>query len=242
MLPPDVPPARPISACRRCRKLKIGCNRVKPSCSRCTKAKVDCLYSSVSSSSLPSSASACMQDVHVSAGDHVHISSRGEASEEPVAATTSQTPSNSANTGAAAPSLQKLSLYASSLRPDNGPLSSGNQAGSGRQTAKLTRDRAILSCMRCRKHKVRCDRKIPCGRCIKNKRESQCVYSEAALVPGRIISERHHETLSLIATKFIDSKWNATVRNGTHWNSLLYEVAMHEPRCLLYPFTDNVDR
>ncbi|OAQ70982.1 fungal zn(2)-Cys(6) binuclear cluster domain-containing protein [Pochonia chlamydosporia 170] len=221
MLQTGIPLGRPISACRRCRKFKVGCDRAKPSCSRCTKAKVDCIY--VSPPSSPSAVSTVMRVGHVSntlqnhpvGHDGVYIDEASPSKHTRERAT--QAKPNEA-------SLQNLSLYASSLRLGHDPPSV-DLVGSGKQVGKLTRDRAILSCMRCRRHKVRCDRQIPCGRCIKNKRESQCVYSEtAAPVLGRIISEKHHETLNLIATSFIDSKWAATVRNGAHWNSLLYEV------------------
>lgn len=219
MLKHGVLQGRPISSCRRCRKFKVGCDREKPSCGRCAKAKVECHYPSPPSS--PSDAIVPVDDVDGTLRNHAHGDEGGCVD---VAVSVKQPSSSTVYTRPTEPSLQNLSLFASSLRLANVSPPAADLDGSGKQAAKLTRDRAILSCMRCRRHKVRCDRKIPCSRCIKNKRESQCVYSEAAPPLGRIISEKHHETLNLIATGFIDSKWDATVRNGTHWNSLLYEV------------------
>lgn len=216
---------RPISSCRRCRKFKVGCDRAKPRCSRCAKAKMECHYPSPPSS--PSDASAPAEDADGSLRSRMPGDGyQGECVD--AAASVTQLSGSTVHTGPTEPSLQNLSLYASSLRLGNVSPSAADVDGFGNKGAKLTRDRAILSCMRCRRHKVRCDRKIPCSRCIKNKRESQCVYSEAAPPLGRIISDKHHETLNLIATGFIDSKWDATVRNGTHWNSILYEVSENQ--------------
>lgn len=34
--------------------------------------------------------------------------------------------------------------------------------------------RTPLSCLACRQHKLRCDRRVPCGTCIRYRREAQC--------------------------------------------------------------------
>ncbi|KAF7557379.1 hypothetical protein G7Z17_g738 [Cylindrodendrum hubeiense] len=34
--------------------------------------------------------------------------------------------------------------------------------------------RTPLSCLACRQHKLRCDRRVPCGTCIHYRREAQC--------------------------------------------------------------------
>lgn len=46
------------------------------------------------------------------------------------------------------------------------------------------RRREALSCERCRRLKVRCDRRLPCGHCQRSKRDDQCHYlSKAAQDP-----------------------------------------------------------
>ncbi|KAJ6440718.1 MFS quinate transporter [Purpureocillium lavendulum] len=103
-------------------------------------------------------------------------------------------------------------------------------SGSKPCRVKLKRDRAILSCVRCRKHKVRCDRRIPCGRCIKTRREAQCVYSEPAHAPPKPVVWDGDAALNTIATRFVDATWDAQNRNGTHWNNLLQELKAYLPR------------
>ncbi|OAQ82063.1 C6 transcription factor [Purpureocillium lilacinum] len=95
---------------------------------------------------------------------------------------------------------------------------------------KLKRDRAILSCVRCRKHKVRCDRKVPCGRCIKARREAQCVYTEPVHTAPRPVVWDGDAALNTIATRFVDATWDVQNRNGTHWNNLLQELKEYLPK------------
>ncbi|TQV99623.1 C6 transcription factor [Cordyceps javanica] len=97
-----------------------------------------------------------------------------------------------------------------------------------RQSAK--RDRAILSCIRCRKQKVRCDRRTPCGRCMKNNKKSECVYTEIPVLDASASSEKPYKSLHGIATTFIDHRWDNRFRNVTHWTALLREIRLHLPQ------------
>lgn len=45
--------------------------------------------------------------------------------------------------------------------------------------------RKPLSCLACRNHKLRCDRRVPCGTCTRYNRESQCRLNPAPLPPPR---------------------------------------------------------
>ena len=42
---------------------------------------------------------------------------------------------------------------------------------------KIPRPRPILSCLNCRRKKLKCDRNSPCNQCIKSGRQSQCTFS-----------------------------------------------------------------
>lgn len=140
---------RPVSACRRCRRLKVRCNQIRPLCERCASSGDVCEYTE----------------------------------------TTAQ------------PWKRQWPLQLSHPKPQNGQ--------------KRTRDRAVLSCVRCRKHKVRCDRQSPCSRCVKMGKAGECI------IPGNDTPTKSLE----IATASFDRGWNQErYRNGAHWVKLLDEV------------------
>ena len=89
------------------------------------------------------------------------------------------------------------------------------------------RDRAIISCVRCRKHKVRCDRKAPCDRCTRLNKGSECVYFGGSSAKSYSIPVDQTKT---IATTYVDEQWHHRFRTPAHWTTLLYEV-----RCLCPP-------
>ncbi|KAJ4226177.1 hypothetical protein NW759_004763 [Fusarium solani] len=141
---------RPVSACCRCRKLKVRCDHIRPMCGRCTSAGEVCEYTE----------------------------------------TTAQ------------PWKWSRPLQASRPTPQN--------------DQKRTRDRAILSCLRCRKHKVRCDRQSPCSRCVKMGKAGECI------IPGKDTPAKSLK----IATASFDRGWNQErYRNGAHWVKLLEQVS-----------------
>jgi hypothetical protein len=52
------------------------------------------------------------------------------------------------------------------------------------------RQRAVLSCNDCRRRKLRCDRKLPCDRCIKGGIAEECAYDTQNRAPS---SDGSHE-------------------------------------------------
>lgn len=46
------------------------------------------------------------------------------------------------------------------------------------------RPRPVLSCLECKKKKLKCDRQSPCLQCVKSGRSSQCSYSETSSSTG----------------------------------------------------------
>ncbi|RSM18090.1 hypothetical protein CDV31_003012 [Fusarium ambrosium] len=143
---------RPVSACRRCRRLKVRCNHIRPECERCASAGEVCEYTEITTQ----------------------------------------------------PCQQPRPLQTSRSTTENGQ--------------KRTRDRAILSCLRCRKHKVRCDRQSPCTRCVRIGKAGECI------IPGKDTITKSLDT----ATVSFDKGWDQErYRNGAHWAKLLGEVSKH---------------
>lgn len=54
-------------------------------------------------------------------------------------------------------------------------------------TRRVGGKRQPLSCLACRKHKLRCDRRVPCGTCVRYRREAQCRQNPA---PQRSVTRR----------------------------------------------------
>ncbi|KAL6880894.1 fungal-specific transcription factor domain-containing protein [Trichoderma novae-zelandiae] len=53
--------------------------------------------------------------------------------------------------------------------------------------------RKPLSCLACRRHKLKCDRKVPCGTCIRYRRETLCRQNPAPPRRGRAAAHNHHK-------------------------------------------------
>lgn len=53
------------------------------------------------------------------------------------------------------------------------------------------RPRPVLSCLECRRKKLRCDRQSPCARCLNGGRSAQCSYNESAFSAAS--SEQSHD-------------------------------------------------
>lgn len=51
------------------------------------------------------------------------------------------------------------------------------------ESAKQRRQRAVLSCNDCRRRKLKCDRGLPCNRCIKGNIAESCAYEGESRIP-----------------------------------------------------------
>ncbi|KAI1820622.1 hypothetical protein F4861DRAFT_545394 [Xylaria intraflava] len=67
---------------------------------------------------------------------------------------------------------------------DNGPSSGSQGAGGnefqlpvGNHLAPTRRKRVLLSCHSCRSSKLKCDRSLPCGQCLKRGKSDTCAYA-----------------------------------------------------------------
>ncbi|KAF7329927.1 Fungal specific transcription [Mycena kentingensis (nom. inval.)] len=63
---------------------------------------------------------------------------------------------------------------------DDQPKSATTQNGSAAASPPQIRSRITVVCAECKRLKLRCDRKTPCGSCVKRDTLARCVYSPAA--------------------------------------------------------------
>lgn len=68
--------------------------------------------------------------------------------------------------------------------------SSSSQNVASRTKRRKPANRRTLSCYLCRKHKLKCDRQIPCQSCIRYQREDQCKENPAPSASVRVTSRQ----------------------------------------------------
>jgi hypothetical protein len=88
------------------------------------------------------------------------------------------------------------------------------------------RRRAHLSCTRCHRLKVRCDKKLPCSRCRGSGWAQQCTYTHRVEIDPSA-SDASQDVLCAAANedpKHIYTSWHSRRRGATHWKTLVSRV------------------
>lgn len=94
-------------------------------------------------------------------------------------------------------------------------------------TAKK-RQRACLSCVRCHRLKVKCDKKQPCTRCRQSGFAPQCAYTHRIDIVPQQRREAGFEELTIDDKNPHDvaTSWQCRARGASHWKELLNKVCM----------------
>lgn len=113
------------------------------------------------------------------------------------------------------------------------------------------RQRKVLSCDACHRQKVKCDRKLPCSRCIAGNRADQCIYeggNEPPALPNAtktpIVMQQPSPAASDSTAsvhlqpvrKSVGTAWRkgrARFSGMTHWAQLAFQV-LHLKHALIY--------
>ncbi|UKZ70946.1 uncharacterized protein TrAtP1_011914 [Trichoderma atroviride] len=88
------------------------------------------------------------------------------------------------------------------------------------------RNRAHLSCTRCHRLKVRCDKKLPCSRCRSSGWGQQCTYTHR-VESDPSASDAGQDALCAAAhedPKHIYTSWHTRRRGATHWKTLVSRI------------------
>jgi hypothetical protein len=87
------------------------------------------------------------------------------------------------------------------------------------------RVRACLSCTRCHRLKIKCDKQSPCGRCARSGYETTCIYTHNANtadtpspIPSLILTDEDPE--------FVVASWFLRRRGSSHFKALLNRVRL----------------
>jgi hypothetical protein len=192
---------REVRACQRCRTLKVGCDKAKPACRRCVKAGVRCVVRHIESNGIDRSSTNGDTGILTEAQDD-SLRNRDEVR----------------LTGCLLlPSTHAaVQITSSSVSNKNGSFHSPL---SYLKSIPQKRNRNPVSCIRCRRLKVRCDRQQQCHRCTKAK--VVCAYGRLPEINHDFGRESSADNLSATA-RF--AAWSGRFRTGTHWINLVREV------------------
>lgn len=167
-----MPHMREVKTCDRCRHFKRRCDLLKPACSRCVQASVQCSFESngpsadAANSSLPSQLKSEESHHGLNGRSSPPASSAEEAEQQLRAATLSSGAADVANLPDGAVTAE------ASVNAPNGAAT----APAGQRVVRK-RKRNCLSCLRCHRLKVKCDKELPCGRCKSSGNGRECYYS-----------------------------------------------------------------
>lgn len=82
------------------------------------------------------------------------------------------------------------------MTASDSPSGPSSRNVASRQKKRKPANRRTLSCYLCRKHKLKCDRQIPCQSCIRYQREDQCKENPAPSASARITPRQSPPTIA----------------------------------------------
>ncbi|KAJ4158142.1 uncharacterized protein LMH87_008681 [Akanthomyces muscarius] len=214
-----MPPTREVKTCERCRGFKRRCDLVKPSCTRCAQAGVRCSFDIHKTANLnalyhASGPDSTLRDV---AADHMP-----RAAADPSSANGSTDPSQSSTVDEKG--FDKLHLGVTDDEETTQRIPGSIEAVGGRVIRK--RKRNCLSCLRCHRLKVKCDKELPCGRCKSSGNGRECYYSynkgrnEGKFPCPTAPTGTNEDESTLLAPWQVQHK----VRGSSHWRDLMAKI------------------
>ena len=248
-----MPHLREVKTCDRCRHFKRRCDLIKPSCTRCLQAGIRCSFD-VAAATAAAATAAASSSASVSTPTStitVPITTAYTAPLPPIvapsmlptapASASSSSPlqddlhSSLSNGGLISPttsteSPEPLTHNSSSIErsvPPESARESTTPVSSQRVVRK--RKRNCLSCLRCHRLKVKCDKELPCGRCKSSGNGRECYYSYNKgpnggkfPCPTAPVSSSSDENKKAMATWHVQHK----VRGSSHWRDLMTKVGL----------------
>ncbi|KAF4975697.1 hypothetical protein FZEAL_7552 [Fusarium zealandicum] len=237
-----MPPQREVKTCDRCRHFKRGCDLIKPSCSRCIQAGVRCSFDTPAAAQRTSASTITVPIVDVA-----YSASLGSAASNPPQPSTSTSVTSSLSPGRESQPSRSSGNPTSAVASNASPASSAQTSGSGQPAAPADpapepdapesngpassqrvvrkRKRNCLSCLRCHRLKVKCDKELPCGRCKSSGNGRDCYYSfNKGPNSGKFpcpTAQTGEDGKGPQATWQIQHK----VRGSSHWRDLMTKIS-----------------
>ncbi|KAK1244014.1 hypothetical protein MKX08_002152 [Trichoderma sp. CBMAI-0020] len=206
---------REVKTCDRCRHFKRRCDLLKPSCSRCIQAGVRCSFD-VNGVAVPSAAAATGTSA-----------SPGSSRQARTALASSSSPPVNGDPTAGQNGLISPTASTESPEPTVSIDENGMPVQSTANPLRVVRKRKrnCLSCLRCHRLKVKCDKELPCGRCKSSGNGRECYYSynkgpNGGKFPCPTAPSNNEETKTVLATWQVQHK----VRGSSHWRDLMTKI------------------
>ncbi|KIX10188.1 uncharacterized protein Z518_01269 [Rhinocladiella mackenziei CBS 650.93] len=203
---------REVKTCDRCRHSKRRCDLVKPTCSRCLQAGVKCSFDTTSS--------------------HGNIPSRGFNLEPP---RSPKSVSAAERNGVWTTSTEFPAPGGSNHTGTDPPPGADPGSRLGR------RRRACLSCLRCHRLKVRCDRQSPCSRCSASGHQQDCSYKgpESGSFPSPLVTDGPVAAAGEDPEQ-LTAAWHSRHRGPSHWKEMMMKI-LSLAQLNALPFTIGVE-
>lgn len=246
-----MPHMREVKTCDRCRHFKRRCDLIKPSCSRCLQAGVRCSFdvaAATAAAAAAASSSAITVPITTPASASPSASFPPSASATAPSSNAASSPmldelsASLSNGGLISPttsteSPEPLVLLPGSAEPGVVPDSvPGLSTAATGQRIIRKRKRNCLSCLRCHRLKVKCDKELPCGRCKSSGNGRECYYSYNKgpnggkfPCPTAPVTASGDDSKATIATWHVQHK----VRGSSHWRDLMTKVIFSHSHLLL---------
>lgn len=243
-----MPHMREVKTCDRCRHFKRRCDLIKPSCSRCLQAGVRCSFDVAAATAAANAANAAASSSAVASNITVPIATT-PGSTSAAASTIASSPLQEEvvpaiallNGGLISPTTSTESPEPLHLQPGLTEPRTAVDAVPGPAAFPLVqriirkRKRNCLSCLRCHRLKVKCDKELPCGRCRSSGNGRECYYSYNKgpnggkfPCPTAPMSSSGDDSKSAIARWQVSHK----VRGSSHWRDLMAKVShLFGPDC-----------
>lgn len=219
-----MPHMREVKTCERCRHFKRRCDLLKPSCSRCIQAGVRCSFD-VNGVALSAASSSPASSRHARAGTAVTAASAGAFSSPPLNGELGSAGQNGLISPTA--STESPEPHLGAQVDANGMPIDPSADGTNPLRVVRKRKRNCLSCLRCHRLKVKCDKELPCGRCKSSGNGRECYYSynkgpNGGKFPCPTAPSNGEETKTVLATWQVQHK----VRGSSHWRDLMTKVCV----------------
>ncbi|KAF3076838.1 hypothetical protein N5P37_007387 [Trichoderma harzianum] len=222
-----MPHMREVKTCDRCRHFKRRCDLLKPSCSRCIQAGVRCSFD-VNGVAVPGAVAAAANGA-TSASPNSSRQARAAtalASSPPVNGDPAQ--GIPGQNGLISPTASTESPEPHAVDANGMPIEGAATGAAAANQLRVVRKRKrnCLSCLRCHRLKVKCDKELPCGRCKSSGNGRECYYSYNKGPNGGKFpcptapSSNSEETTTVLATWQVQHK----VRGSSHWRDLMTKI------------------
>ena len=209
--PPSNAGVGPMQACVRCRRSKRKCDDASLGCGRCFAAGISCSRSDTAAENYQSS------------------SMRNGMAKERESYTT--TPGSRGTKRRASPSGSDGGHDQDGS--DQEEVAEESEAGEAALfntltgPAKKKRTRLCLSCVRCHRLKVKCDKAVPCSRCVRGGLDNDCTYTHSqSTKPHNYLLQSPSFPFTSVREmpRGVYDAWESIHRGDSHWKILIAQV------------------